>query len=220
LIERGADKESVDHFGYNAFHWALLKSFRDKAFAEQVLPTLYDQLAPASIDVNTGERLVRLDQRHGEYFVFQALWVMFKVRYTDQHEWQIWSDYMDWKRKIRSPFGSGGRTEMSAALLEELIAHLPDYVVSEQRKRRNYLTNVLSRNEASRDYAYNRHLFMRIKTGYYTFNPRLSVRRKVNGEEVWIPIFEALNLPLLLSEPFLANSFIRTTGKDLLNKEQ
>ena len=29
LLERGADREAVDHYGYNALHWALREAFRD-----------------------------------------------------------------------------------------------------------------------------------------------------------------------------------------------
>jgi hypothetical protein len=56
---------------------------------------------------------------------------------------------------------------------------------------------VLSRNEVERDYAYNRALFMRVAQGWYQFNPKISVRRRQGDQEVWAPIFLALNLPLI-----------------------
>src|SRR5450755_3729044 len=34
LLERGADREAVDHYGGNALHWALREAFRDRAFAQ------------------------------------------------------------------------------------------------------------------------------------------------------------------------------------------
>jgi len=64
LLERAADQQNVDHFGCNALHWAMREAFRDPAFASGPFGTLYDLLASSSIDVNTGERLVRIDQRH------------------------------------------------------------------------------------------------------------------------------------------------------------
>ncbi|GMV55202.1 MAG: hypothetical protein AMXMBFR6_10070 [Betaproteobacteria bacterium] len=33
--------------------------------------------------------------------------------------------------------------------------------------------------------------------GWYQFNPELSVRRKVDGNESWVPIYQALNLPFV-----------------------
>ena len=75
--------------------------------------------------------------------------------------------------------------------------HLPASVVRPERNKRAHLSSVLSRNEVDRDYAYNRTLFYRVARGHYQFNPALSVRRKVKGEEVWVPVFDALNLRFL-----------------------
>ena len=55
----------------------------------------------------------------------------------------------------------------------------------------------MARNEVNRDYAYNRRLFKRRALGCYQFNSALSVRQRHNGEDVWTPIFEALNLPFI-----------------------
>lgn len=75
--------------------------------------------------------------------------------------------------------------------------HLPASVVRSERKRREYLSGVLARNEVERDYAYNRALFKRVAKGWYQFNPKLAVRRHQGGNEDWVPVFQALNLPLL-----------------------
>jgi hypothetical protein len=48
-----------------------------------------------------------------------------------------------------------------------------------------------------RDYAYNRRLFKRHSQGSYQFNPRLAVRRKTADGEGWLPVFAALNVPLI-----------------------
>ena len=82
LIERGADRDATDHFGGNALHWAMREAFRDPAFARGPFAALYESLAPASVDVNTGERLVRIDRHLTEYFLFQTLWALFTTRFT------------------------------------------------------------------------------------------------------------------------------------------
>ncbi|MFP3560121.1 ankyrin repeat domain-containing protein, partial [Paraburkholderia sp. SIMBA_049] len=33
LLERGADRDAVDHYGHNALHWALRQAFGDAKFA-------------------------------------------------------------------------------------------------------------------------------------------------------------------------------------------
>ncbi|MEI6414297.1 MAG: hypothetical protein WCP34_08555, partial [Pseudomonadota bacterium] len=42
-----------------------------------------------------------------------------------------------------------------------------------------------------------RALFWRVSQGWYQFNPRLSVRRKQGDAEVWVPVYQALNLPFI-----------------------
>ena len=177
LVERGADRETTDHFGHNALHWAMREAFRDARFAQGPFARLYECLAPASTDVNTGERLVRMDRHLSEYFLFQTLWAMFKSRFAYQH---------------RLPYAA---FETQAIL--DAWRHLPASVVRPERNKRAHLSNVLSRNEVERDYAYNRALFHRVTQGWYQFNPKLSVRRKLGGVETWVPVYQALNLPLI-----------------------
>jgi len=177
LLARGADREAVDHYGCNALHWALREAFRDPQLARGPFAALYELLAPVSIDVNTGDRLVRIDRHLSEYFLFQTLWTLFKSRFTH------------WQRR------SYGAFETQAIL--EAWQHLPANVVRSERNKRAHLSSVLSRNEVARDYAYNRALFMRVAQGWYQFNPRLSVRRRQGDEESWTPIYRALNLPLI-----------------------
>ncbi len=177
LLARGADRDAVDQYGWNALHWSMREAFRDAKFARGPFATLYELLAPASIDVRSGERLVRIDRHLTEYFIFQTLWVLFKSRFTHVH------------RRNEGAF--------EASAIAEAWQHLPANVVRPQRNRRQHLTQVLARNEIDRDYAYNRALFKRVRIGWYQFNPQLAVRRRQSGEDVWISIFLALNLPLV-----------------------
>ncbi len=177
LLARGADREAVDHYGGNALHWALREAFRDPEFARGPFAALYELLAPASIDVNTGDRLVRIDRHLSEYFLFQTLWTLFKSRFTHR------------QRRAYGAF------ETRAIL--DAWQHLPANVVRPERNKREHLSGVLARNEVERDYAYNRALFMRVSQGWYQFNPKLSVRRRQGDEELWTPIYATLNLPLI-----------------------
>ena len=176
LIERGADREATDHFGCNALHWAMLEAFQDAKFAHGPFATLYDLLAPGSIDINTGQRLVRIDKHLTEYFLLQTLWVLTRVGFTCGN------------------MGFYRYCAFDSQMVLDAWEDMPTSVLRTERNKRAHLSNVLSRNEVERDYAYNRMLFQRVAHGYYQFNPALSVRRKVKGEESWVPVFEALNL--------------------------
>jgi hypothetical protein len=177
LIERGADREAADHFGCNALHWAMREAFADPKFARGPFAPLYELLAPASVDINTGERLVRIDRQLSEYFLLQTLWALFASRFTQRQ---------------RRPYGA-----FDTQAILDAWQNLPANVVRPERNKRQHLSHVLSRNEIERDYAYNRALFRRFNQGWYQFNPALSVRRMADGAPAWVPIYQALNLPFV-----------------------
>jgi hypothetical protein len=158
-------------------HWALRKAFDDAKFAAGPLAAIYERLAPPCIDVNVGDRLVRIDRHLSEYFLFQTMWVLFKARFG----------------KIRRNVDSAFQTQ----IILDAWQHLPANVVRPERNKRQHLSGVLARNEIDRAYAYNRSLFLRVGTGRYQFNPKLAVRHRQGDEENWIPIFTALNLSVI-----------------------
>ncbi|HRO61062.1 MAG TPA: hypothetical protein PK177_18175, partial [Burkholderiaceae bacterium] len=177
LLERGADREAIDHFGCNALHWAMREAFRDAKFARGSFAALHELLAPASVDVSVGERLVRLDRHLSEYLVFQTMWALFKSRFTH--------------RQTRPQPAFDTQTILDA------WQHLPANVLKPERNRRQHLSSVLSRNEVERDYAYNRALFVRVRQGWYQFNPMLAVRSGQGDAAGWTPVCLALNLPFV-----------------------
>jgi hypothetical protein len=174
LLSRGADPDATDHLGRNALHWAMLEAFRDAKFAQGPFTELYGLIAPAAVDVMSGERLVRIDRHLSEYLLLQTLWALFKSRFST----------FDWRAR------GGFETAAILAAWE----HLPPSVLRPDRNKRSHLSNLLSRNEVDRDYAYNRRLFVRVAYGWYQFNPMLAVRRRDASGESWVPIFDALNL--------------------------
>jgi hypothetical protein len=177
LLERGADTDALDHLGRNALHIAMLEAFRNRNFAHGPFARLYERIAPAFIDLQIGERLVRLDRHLSEYWVFQTLWVLFK-----------------------QAFSASGLDQPAGVNTEALLsawATMPASVLKPQRNKRSHLSNVLSRNEVEREYAYNRRLFKRIAHGWYQINPQLAIRRRRGRGESWQPVLEALNLPLV-----------------------
>jgi hypothetical protein len=178
LLARGADRDATDQYGCNALHISLREAFRDPRFAQGPCAALYELLAPPHVDVKTGERLVRIDKHLSEYFLFQTFWTLFKSRFT----------------RIDRTLDCALDTQAVLQAWEDL----PASVLRAARNKRQHLSNVLSRNEVERDYAYNRALFKRVAHGWYQFNPTLEVRRRSSsGEEQWRPVFAALNLPLI-----------------------
>lgn len=177
LLARGADREACDHLGNNALHWALYTASGNAEYSRDILPAMYAMLAPPFIDIKSGDRLVRLHPRLSEYLIFQTMWTHFRFGFTQR-----------------------GNPRFGALNVKNLLdywRHLPASVLRPERTRPQYISGVLARNEVERDYAYNRALFKRITTGYYQLNPQLSIRVRQAEGEVWLPIFQVLNVPLL-----------------------
>ncbi|CAN7621438.1 AAA family ATPase [Pseudoduganella sp. LjRoot289] len=177
LLERGADTAAVDHLGRNALHWAMATALRDSAYAIKSFPAVFQLVAPAFVDVRAGSRLLRIERHQSEYLLFQTMWTLFKACYASADD----SD----------------RGAFDAAMLLDAYEKLPAAVLAPERRKRAFLSGLLSRNEVDRDYAYNRRLFKRLATGLYQFNPELAVRRSGPGGEAWVPVYTALNLALV-----------------------
>ena len=175
LLERGANLELTDHLGRNALHWAMLEAFRDPKYAGGVFASIYERIAPSSIDVKFNDSMIRIDRHLSEYFLIQTFWALFKQRATN----------------------SSNIIGLDTGSILSAWEHLPAHIVRPERNKRAHISGVLARNEIDRDYPYNRYLFRRIRIGFYQFNPLLSVRRKTTDGDIWVPILEALNLPLI-----------------------
>jgi hypothetical protein len=177
LLARGADREAVDHYGYNALHWALREAFRDAKFARGPLAALYELLAPASIDVNTGERLVRIDRHLSEYFSSRRCGCSSsRASPTASGEPTAPSTRRPPSRRLAAPAGQHRPpgTQQAPAPVER-----PGAQRNQPRLRL----------QPGAVHAFHQ--------GWYQFNPKLAVRRRVAGDEQWLPIYAALNLPLI-----------------------
>ena len=173
LIQDGADPESCDFAGDNSFEIALRESCLSKPYATSALPQLYNLLAPHSLKLKIGDRMIKLDKHSMEYFLFTLMQVNFFMMLRDGK----WYD----------------RPGFQTANLLDLLGHIPESILPEKRKTRTYLSSILAKNEVFREGKYNRHLFYRVFRGHYWFNPMLEVARG----EGWISIYDYCQLDLI-----------------------
>jgi hypothetical protein len=174
LIERGADTELVNNAGLNAFQIALEQALADPKYAKGKLPAVYQRIEPDSLSVQVDGRLVKLDNRQAEFLIFNLMMVLFYARLGE-------------KTAIRPDAGFESKDFVEA------LAQFPERLVPEYRKKRQYLSAILSKNEAGRQDRYNRKLFVRVRQGHYLINPNLQVR--VEGE--WRGIYDLLRVEML-----------------------
>ncbi len=173
LVERlaaeGADREAVNEVGFNAFRIALEQACVDPRYARQRLEALYRRLEPAGESVQVDGRLVKLDNRQAEFLLFNLMMALFYTRLG---------------RKVVEAYGA-----FQAGDFVEVLEHFPERLVPARRKRRTYVSSILSKNEVHRQGPYNRKLFLRVRHGHYILNPGLRLR--VGGQ--WRPIYELLD---------------------------
>lgn len=166
LLRLGADPRLKDNLGRQAFQIALLKSYQDERYAGKLLGKVYHKLRPAHLRVKFHNRLIKLSPHQMEFFMLNFMIALLREITTF---------------KIMTDIPGFETADFLAA-----VAHYPDHVMPEYRKRRPYLSSILSKNEIFRDDPYNRQLFLRIRHGYYVINPLLEIEY---GEE-WYNIYD------------------------------
>ena len=167
LLAAGANTKLRDNLGRQAFHIALLKSYQDEKYAAKILGKVYHKLKPAGVRVKVRNKLIKLSPQQSEFFMFNYMFDLLREITT----FKIQSDMPGFE----------------TADFLKTYEHYADSIIPEYRKKRSYISSILSKNEIDRDDKYNKQLFFRIKRGYYIINPILEVEND-NGE--WENIYD------------------------------
>jgi len=173
LIARGANTELINNAGFSAFLIALEQALDDPKYSDRKLPAVYRLLEPDCVDIQVDERLIKIDKRLMEFLMLNLMIAMFYTRLGS---------------KIARTRGAFQSSDFA-----EVLAHFPEHLLPARRKKRAYISSILSKNEVSRDDKYNRKLFLRVKHGHYIINPGLSLR--LEGE--WRNIYELLSFDMI-----------------------
>ncbi len=176
LCEYGADKSLVQNTDLTAFQIALSKASEDKNYAQKILPQIFHLLQPSSISLQVDGQLVKIDNRIMEFMMFYAATLLF---YRVLGEKLVMSD------------GLGSQDFV------EFFSRIPDSILPERRKKRSYISSMLSKNERNKQDRYNRKLFLRLRVGHYVINPEIQIKQGEN----WIPIYQLLDLDCLYATP-------------------
>lgn len=178
LVERGASRAARDLFGLQPLHHALRRAWRDEAFARDELGAMWELVAPPSFDVQVDQHLVQIGREQGEFIVFHLMLERLCASVATM-----------------KPLLLG----IGTAELMSYVDRLPEVVIRDYRRKRPYLSSMLSKNEARSTTAYSRHLFERRAHGLYTFNPKASLwvdTGPAQGE--WVEIETLVGMPVRL----------------------
>jgi hypothetical protein len=172
LLSAGADRDLTDNCGLTAWQAALQKAILDKKFASSVFPQINEMLAPSSVSLKIEDRLIKLDSSQGEFMLFHIFFTLLPRRFNHLSVHAI---------------------SLTAVHLAEISALLPDSVIREYRKKRQYISGLLSKNETDSTNPYSRKLFKRKRTGYYILNPSIQIRQK----DEWLDIYKFAGIELI-----------------------
>jgi hypothetical protein len=172
LLAAGADAEAIDHYGCTAWLGALEWALQDREFTSKQFSSVHELLAPSYISLKVDERLVKLDSTQGEFLLFSIFLSLLHKRFN--------SKYIN-------------MASLNAVTLAEMCSLLPDNIVPGYRKKRTYISGLLSKNEAESQNPYCKKLFRRERQGWYVLNPKLSVQHK----EKWVDIYPYAGIDLI-----------------------
>ena len=171
LLALGADPDLRDNAGRTALRSAL-KAWCDQTLTKaSAFAEVYRLLDRQPIRVKAGNRLTKLDPSTMEWFLLNFCLV-------------------DYRQALVREVKTGRLPGLTAPLLEHLLTRVPDPVLAQHRKKRAYLSAMLSKNEAVGRSPYNRRLFVRVGRGLYIPNPALDI----GDRDGWISLGELMGV--------------------------
>jgi hypothetical protein len=194
LLSAGADTELTDNYGLTAWQGALQRAAQDATYASASFSAVHEILAPSSVSLKADDRLVKLDSLQGEFLIFHIFLVELHRRLNRKY----------------SAF-----VTLTAPELSEIVSLLPDSILPDYRKKRAYISALLSKNEVNGSNPYCKQLFKRKRTGKYVLNPKLAIRRK----EDWTDIYSRANIELVSNIGSRVDEFFPSVIRSLLSDE-
>ncbi|MDQ6954919.1 MAG: UvrD-helicase domain-containing protein [Mariprofundaceae bacterium] len=165
LCKIGADKELFNNAGLNAFQICLQQACENVKYCSRSFSDIYELLAPAELTLKVEGRLIKLLSHTMEYTLLNMMIASFgKVFFSN------------WLTE---------RHAFNAKSFSQALESFPDAVIPPHRKKRQYVSSMLSKNEHKKEGQYNRRIFKRLKRGEYLFNPDIAIR--IHDE--WVDIY-------------------------------
>ena len=155
LAEYNANPDVTDNFGKNSIQIAIFQSYLFKPYLAK-LDVLYPIFLTDNIKIKVDDKLIKTDNHKIEYFL---------INFFISLQGLLASK----KRNRWEPDG------VKAADIENAVAGYPEVALAGYRKKRNYISANLAKNEVDGTNPWNRKLFIRVERGYYLLNPELEI---------------------------------------------
>jgi hypothetical protein len=172
LLEQGANIEARDNHGFLALHYWLRQLDTIATIQNELFFSLYTSLLPLDVDIQVDGRLVKLNYRSAEGFLFNLMCAGF---YTILPQRLLASEYY------------------SIDYFNTIINLLPDYILNIHQINSANLTEILNNHEIFSNASNNKKLFYRLADQQYIINPTLMIK----VDDQWKNIHEILRLDRL-----------------------
>lgn len=162
FINRGANMKLSSSDEMNAAQ-ILLRSYylHEMKKVQQAMDAggfkkLYDRVKQPAIRLQIEDRIIKLNNQSMGSLLLQYMVAIQKERIAGQKDFSM-ENFM------------------------QVIDLLPEGVLPEYRRKRQYINSILANNEIDRDFVYNKKLFKRTGRGWYKVNPELKI---LEGQEI------------------------------------
>jgi hypothetical protein len=174
LLEQGADITLMDNRGKNALRSAIGQKYQ-KTGNSQTTDLVFAAFTSDTLRLKIDDKLVLIPSRKFEY-------ILLNFFLTTQSQLPSERINIFWQRGF------------TAKKIEESIEDYPESMVPGFRKKRSYISAMLSKNEKSGTNPYNHKIMIRTNHGEYLINP--DIEMMVN--EQWTNVYSVMGIEKLV----------------------
>lgn len=192
LLAQNAETDVVDNKGRNPFRIAINKLY----FSPQSISKLEDifsRMITENIRIRVNDRMVKIPNSKMEYFLLNIFMTLQDAIISNVRG--------NWEEK-----------GVKAGDLEKVIDNSPELILPDYRKKKTYISSILSKNELDSKNPYNNALFIRVERGCYCINPELAVL----VEDKWLNVYDftGLNIAKKLTDDEKQERFFRNLNTE------
>jgi len=170
LLGQGADITLMDNNGKNALRTAIAQKLH-KASESKLADLVFASFISDTLRLKINDKLVIVSSRKFEYILVNFLIVVLK---------QIAHEHKDSRRQ----------RGITAQRIAENLTGYPEFMVADFRKKKTYISAMLSKNEVDSSNEYGLLLLMRVERGEYLLNKEIEMM--VNDK--WTNIYEIVGI--------------------------
>lgn len=170
LLDSGANIELTENSGRTAFHLGLHNAYLEEEIKTQYFNLFCNRIKPESIKVRVNNKLIKINSHQGEFMILNIMISALRIQHGKPVPAFTSDDFIN--------FYDG----------------LSPQILPENRRKRNYISNILSKNEHNKKGSGNLKLFMRIGLGQYLPHPLIEI---LIGDN-WVNLYDTLDKDIII----------------------